>query len=1266
MKHHRRMCKAIALLLMLTLVLGFVSTGLAEDFSGTEGQDESGWTMTDETSGAGTDAPADAGAPDDDAAPEAGGAVRLGATRGTQGYSSDLSDFLDSVSVAGAAVNDQGQYVIVQGTPYMIQMHFSEKIGGLQFDDTSDGGTLTYRFPNGFTPENTQGTVEMTGGGGVVRFDYVISGNTLTVTFDKDSPGYSTFITSETAQFEIHATGVIAKNEIAFSSEVSGRFDIDDIHEVTVEKSGAYDAALNKIRYTIQVHSEGSNTNVHVGDVVSGTALTLDPDSVTVSSDQANPVQYVADTRSGETFGLTIPAMAHGETVTVTYYADVDLSRLTAHGNGQYGTVEETGNTVRVTSNEDVPGDETTSYVNNIALSTNSKESTGQTVRDGKTYVTWRIILNENANISLAGQTVTDTIDPSCQAFMRYAGTGIHIEKRTKDGTLVGTDDIGWGTNGLSGGLGGSSWTYTIPASDTAAYRYVITYETEVDSDTLLIDTVVSNTVSNEYDSDHGGTSVGSTGDGVTATKTALESVIDAVNKEAETEWEIMFTVPAGGLNSAVVTDTMPGRRNNAEGIWYYDTYKDGSAYVVEGDLVAGEDYTVVSVPEDHQVKITFTRNGGEPGLSGTGLPRTIHIRLTSTASHDWLVYAESSSQARAHVNYAVIQVNGQNIEVTDSVSYNTTDYDLNKVQVGTYSTNTDPALPIYVYRINLTNVNDSVFDANGYITITDTYDEDYLCFMEQYPTDYTYEVNRPNGYVYGSTQWNPEWGIRGEYVVAQSAPAGQLVFQIKKDDLPMQGSSYYRNYWVSYALQVKDADTLARMQQEALHADGLKVEMANTASSDMFGENTIVTDYTLGVLEKKLVSESDNPSTGTHDLQFSIEVNPGGVRIGDEDTIIVKDTLTNLSFDYTSIEIEPRLDGDVINRTGSSIVMTLHNGTPYVVTYTARLIGIHDVNWNNTAELFGQTSGVSGESSSQSGGSGSYQVFSMNVMKYAQGNMTQGLAATFDLYEARVKDANGDDIPDAAWHKVGEFTTDPTTGLFRIQTVIREGSTEGQSLRPYSYHDDAGVERFGTSGSEAYGWRYRIIETAAPEGYQKTDIAYEFGISDIPSYTAPYNYLNGDTVTVVNTPVPSSVDVVIPGTKVLVGKELEDKEFTFSLTPEDSALAGWGEGYPGGFVGSLTAQNDADGHFHFTLKYTYDDYVSAVNKGLVDADQRASFRYVVREVLPEGAGEGQVHNGVKYDENQYLVTVRLSVDGDQMVAETDIQLYDGNGVAGT
>ena len=125
-----------------------------------------------------------------------------------------------------------------------------------------------------------------------------------------------------------------------------------------------------------------------------------------------------------------------------------------------------------------------------------------------------------------------------------------------------------------------------------------------------------------------------------------------------------------------------------------------------------------------------------------------------------------------------------------------------------------------------------------------------------------------------------------------------------------------------------------------------------------------------------------------------------------------------------------------------------------------------------------------------------------MNVWKYAEGNMNQGLGATFELYEARVKDADGQDIAEPAWQKVSEFTTDGTTGRYQIRTVMSEGETAGRSLRPYSFHDDNGNERFGNG--ETYGWRYRIKETIAPPGYQKTVIEYEFGISDIPSYSAP------------------------------------------------------------------------------------------------------------------------------------------------------------------
>ena len=80
---------------------------------------------------------------------------------------------------------------------------------------------------------------------------------------------------------------------------------------------------------------------------------------------------------------------------------------------------------------------------------------------------------------------------------------GVEESKYEKNGTLVDTEDIQWGTSGLSASYHGSTWTYTIPASDEGhGYKYVITYETEVDSDTFLTTTVVSNTVENEYDSD--------------------------------------------------------------------------------------------------------------------------------------------------------------------------------------------------------------------------------------------------------------------------------------------------------------------------------------------------------------------------------------------------------------------------------------------------------------------------------------------------------------------------------------------------------------------------------------------------------------------------------------------------------------------------------------------------------------------------------------------------------------------------------------------
>ncbi len=1182
--------------------------------------------------------------------------------RAGSGRSSDLADFLDGFEVEGAEPNAQGEYVILENVPYTVRLQFSEKMNGIQFDDGPGGCTLTYAFPEGFTPADTSGTIELEGEAGPVLFDYVISNGTLTVTADTSSPGYATALTSETLDFGIYATGVLTRENISFSDEISGKFIISNERRVSVRKIGEYDPSLNRIKYTILAESKGNNTNIHIGDTTTGSALTYVPGSLSVTSNVRDEVPWDPDTQGTETFGLTIPSMVHGEVVSVVYYADVDLSKLTYKEKGRYGIASETANSVRIWSEED-PGPheiEITEddFDHHITLSSNRKTASAPTVHGDKTYVTWTVVLNEDANVSIAGSHVTDTIDPACQSFVRYTGSGIHIEKYLKGSdTPSATSDVSWGTNGLSASHGGSTWSYTIPQSDADhAYRYVITYETEVDSEDLLQTTAISNTVENEYDTDYGGVNIVSTGEGVSAEKTAVSSSVNAAEKKAETEWEITFTVPSTGLDSAVVTDTVPGFLNSADMIWYWDTYREGSVRVGEGDLLQGEAFTVVSSPADHQVTITFTKNDGEPGLTGTGQPRTIHVFLTTDADRTWLEYAKEHSRARTHVNNAVVRVNGQDIHVTASAIYNTTGYDLEKTMTGVYYTSTEPALPIYMYRIVLTGLDDGAFDEDGYLTFTDTYDANYLAYHRTFQNNDNYYVNSPNGHIYGNTQWNPYLlSNPGPYVV-DSATEGQLVFKLNKNTLPKtDGTGYYPIYMIVYGLQIKDADTLAAMKEQALHNDGLSVKLENTVGSDEFGSTTTVTEYTVEALDKRLVSEGD--TNGTHEIEFELTVNPQGLRIGDSDTITVKDTLTNLSFDYVSITIDPQLDGDILNRSGNSIIMTLHNEQKYTITYTTRLVGLSDISWNNRAELFGYVKGLSGISSIESGGHGSYQVYGMNVWKYAQGDMNQGLAATFELYEARTKDSYGNDIAEPVWVKVGEFTTDAETGIYEIRTVHREGISPDQSLRPYSYHDADGNELFGNDESESYGWRYRVIETVAPPGFRKTTTVYEFGISDVPSYSAPYNYLNYDTVTVVNKPEVPSTETEIAGEKVLIGKELEDQEFTFTLVPEENDAARWGEGYPGGFTGSMSVKNDAAGRFSFPLTYTYEDYTNAVSKGFVDDAGRACFRYVVTEELPEGA-QGNQMNGIIYDDSRYLVTVRLYLEGDQLKTDIGIELY--------
>ena len=612
-------------------------------------------------------------------------------------YSSNLGDFLDSIDFSGVEKDENGKYIVKQGVPYTMQMNFSEKTNGVQFTEEQ---SLTYTFPDGFEPLATSGDVTMNGPGGPVPFHYEVSGNSLTVTFDRTSVGYTSFVTSENAEFEVHIAGVISKEEIIFNTSTTGNFSIDKTAGISVNKRGSYDPATNKIKYTVYATAAGNNTDVHIGDTISGTALTYDSASgLKVTSNKRDNVSYTNNTANGETFGIDIATMEHGETITLEYYADVDLTKVSDNGQGALGTLEQTGNSVKAKSEQQPDPSESTNQGgwldNKISISSVGKSAGEQKVNEetGKTTIPWTITLNKDANVSLAGKTITDTIDSSSQSIMRYTGHGIHVEKFNKDGTSAGDYSVSWGQNGLTNGNNGNSWSYTIPSEDTGNYKYVITYTTEVDSDTLLKTTEVKNKVSDEYGNANGGANVKPTGETVTAAKRAFSSTVDTTAKTAETEWEITFTVPKTGLNSAVVTDTLPTSNYGT------DTYKNDSFYVKDGDLISDETATAVLSDDQKSLVITFKKGNAE-GLYGSEEERTIHLYLTTVANHNWLVEAETQGWARVHQNNANVQVNGQDITTSASVTYNTTERVLTKEAGYQYVTNENPSLPVYGYKI--------------------------------------------------------------------------------------------------------------------------------------------------------------------------------------------------------------------------------------------------------------------------------------------------------------------------------------------------------------------------------------------------------------------------------------------------------------------------------------------------------------------------------------------------------------------------------------
>lgn len=261
------------------------------------------------------------------------------------------------------------------------------------------------------------------------------------------------------------------------------------------------------------------------------------------------------------------------------------------------------------------------------------------TLEDDKLIIDWTITYNPEATVSAAGTTVTDEIAMDARSYMKLHGDSITVTKYDGGGNQVGNPETirYWDLVSCSD----YDWTYMVPESDSKAYMYVITCQTEVDqravnvtAETQRLRNYANGTLSYVDVEPIGG-------------KLSLTVSHGAYDVSAKTmEWTATIRVPGGGLAWAELAASLPATWINGQRM--IDTCV--GATVAEG-LKGDESYTIddsgVNDTQDPKVTILFYKDSDKqtPGLrGGIDQPREIKVKITTNVNQEWLT-AEMTAQ---------------------------------------------------------------------------------------------------------------------------------------------------------------------------------------------------------------------------------------------------------------------------------------------------------------------------------------------------------------------------------------------------------------------------------------------------------------------------------------------------------------------------------------------------------------------------------------------------------------------------------------------
>ena len=1021
-----------------------------------------------------------------------------------------MQDAVSSVSADGLSGST---WTVKEGEEYTIHISFEETPSVVQFPTT--GNTLEYQLPNNFQPTGSLTNVPVT-----LTYTEASVTHTLTgCTYSVDANGKVTITLTDEAKeklaesgdgkFNINITGMFTESNehTDFGGGNVKDITVDQTRDVTINKTGQYNSSDNKVHYTVTVKADGSLTNVHVQDVISGTALTMDQGSLTYSGNSSTPTG--GPTSDG--FNLTFPTMKNGETITINYTASVDWSEI---GEGK-GTVEQTGNSVKVKP-DGIDEKQIENNLNN-QISYNPLGKNSGTVQDtfdpDVKIVPWTITLNAQGLKNMKNTTITDHNNSS--DVMKYAGTGITIEKFqvNSDGTTtsLGTTSVSWEDLEIDPDTA-TSWSYKI--TDDGNYKYVITYNTEVDVSGKNGNTQVSNYVDdNNHNSAGGGSSVppGSS-------KIDVDKVFGTADKDQMT-WTVTLHVPATGLSKAILIDTLPSSGS------YQDTLN------VDSLNVQGLESTDSYVLTQSKGKFTLTFYKDEEhsvtGLNGTGRERDITVTFTTDNDPEWV----ANNRNENHTNNVSFQGDNSTVYDHDSGSIPLTGLEKNSNGYKTVTIDGEQKI-VFEYTIDLYGIADSDFEDGG-LVITDDYDQTYLKFLDLSSASSIDGLD-----VYWAQQFRYSYGgERGASKVVPADDGDKLTFTIQKSDLPLNNGELFSAYQLKYYMVAKDSTAL--LNASLAKSDHI-ISIDNKAKWGE-SEDEVTVDYGYPGLVKTNIASSTatdpntlyNSEDGT--TGFKIVINPDKLELNNGQTMVLKDVFSgNLSVDYSSINIDVEPADDVIGTQTVTYDYKGNVGTYYIpdkckvtITYNARVIGNPGewVSYDNTATMSGYSDSSSGRAWMGGSGDGGFNIYSVKLFKYSAGHMETPLeGATFTLV-----DENNNPVvyPSASTHDVGQPITF-TTGADGYVNISLNEQEDGISLQK--------------------GITYYLKETVSPATHAINNTTYRFTISDNPNY-ANYEYHSGDILKVYDWPIQGRIVIEkeIEGASNLT--EEDKKKITFEIT---------------------------------------------------------------------------------------------------------------------